>query len=64
MYDIKFKLKVMDVAKKKFIAAAAAAREFGVKHLYSNNVVFDEYMSMPIILTFLSSALTQLFANK
>ena len=53
----------MDVAKKKFIAAAAT-REFGVKHLCSNNIVFDEYMSMQIILTFLTFALAQLFANK
>ena len=45
-------------------AAAAAAWEIGVKHLSSNNIVCDKYTSMKIILTLLSSALTQLFANK
>ena len=48
MYVVKFKLKAMDVAKKKSIAAAA--RKLGVKHLSSNNIIFDKHTSMKIIL--------------
>ena len=59
-YDIKFKLKAVDVAKKKSIAA----REIGIKHLSSNNIIFDECTSMQVVLMFLSFVLTQLFANK
>ena len=59
MYDIQFKLKVMDVAKKKSIAAAAA-REFGIKCSSSNNIILDQCMNMQIIFVFLSSTLAHL----
>ena len=63
VYDIKFKLKAMDVAKKKSVAAAAS-REFGMKHSSSNNIILDQCTNMQIIFVFLSSTLTQLLLKK
>ena len=61
-YDVKFKLKVVDVGKKNCIGAAA--QELCVKQSFSNNIIFAKFTSLQIILAFLSSVLTQHFANK
>ena len=57
-YAVKFKLKAVDVVKKKSIAAAS--REFGVKHSSSDRIIFNEHTSMKNVLAFLSGVLTQL----
>ena len=63
-YNIKFKLRAVDVHVSNKKSIAASAWEFGMKHSSSNTIAFDECTSKQIILVFLSFALAQLFTNK